>query len=292
MVSLFFILSIAVVIGAFVILEQNPFGTVTPSPSAIPSVTPSPTIEQTETPTPTPTITATPSPSPTPTTTPEAFYKSTNWAGYTVSTDLQNPQPNITAINGSWTVPTVAPSTNDSYSAIWIGIGGRYDHMLIQCGTEQNSINGRVTYSAWYEMLPQSAVRIRTINVSPGDEMTASIQLLDGTEDRWQISITDITKGRSYQNTLTYNASQLSAEWIVERPKVDSEFSELIDFGEVTFTGCAASVDGVVASIDSFPFLKSIMFTTDEATTSSVQLTEVSSLSDDGSSFTVTYQVK
>lgn len=164
--------------------------------------------------------------------------------------------------------------------------------MLIQCGTEQNSINGRVTYSAWYEMLPQSAVRIRTINVSPGDEMTASIQLLDGTEDRWQISITDITKGRSYQNTLTYNASQLSAEWIVERPKVDSEFSELIDFGEVTFTGCAASVDGVVASIDSFPFLKSIMFTTDEATTSSVQLTEVSSLSDDGSSFTVTYQVK
>ena len=32
---------------------------------------------------------------------------SSDWSGYVVASNLANPQPNVTSVNGSWTVPTV-----------------------------------------------------------------------------------------------------------------------------------------------------------------------------------------
>ena len=49
---------------------------------------------------------------------------------------------------------------------ICIGIGGRFDKTLIQTGTEQDSVNGNEYYSAWYELLPDQAVRINDISIS------------------------------------------------------------------------------------------------------------------------------
>jgi hypothetical protein len=158
--------------------------------------------------------------------------------------------------------------------------------MLIQCGTEQNSINGHVTYAVWYEMLPQSAIRIRSMSISPGDKMTATIQLINETTNQWQLKITDLTTKHTFQNTFTYNSSRLSAEWIVERPKVDKEFTTLIDFGKVTFTNCTTSFGSSIEALGSFPFSKEVMFTT---ISQAGQLTEVSSLVDGGSEFTVSY---
>ncbi len=128
---------------------------------------------QTQTVAPTPTITPMPTASPSSTPeaiTDEAIYKSVNWAGYIATTDLQNPQPNVTAISASWTIPTIELSTDDTFSAVWIGIGGRYDQTLIQCGTEQRIVNGRLSYSVWYELLPENIIKIRNYNVHPGDQ--------------------------------------------------------------------------------------------------------------------------
>lgn len=47
-----------------------------------------------------------------------------NWAGYIVASDLNNPQPVVTSVSASWAVPNVTPSLlSDKFSAIWIGIG-------------------------------------------------------------------------------------------------------------------------------------------------------------------------
>jgi len=79
-----------------------------PTPAATPAPTPSPTPSPTPTPTPTPAPTSSPAPSPTPPPITNAT-ESANWAGYAVSSDLQNPQPTVTYVNASWTVPTLEP---------------------------------------------------------------------------------------------------------------------------------------------------------------------------------------
>jgi hypothetical protein len=178
-----------------------------------------------------------------------------------------------------------------TFSAVWIGIGGQFsnDSTLIQCGTEQDSIGGQGQYYAWYELLPSPSVTISNITVSPGDQIQASIQLVNATYNQWTISINDTTADESFQNTFNYTSSQLSAEWIVERPYVNHVISQLADFGSVTFSNCSASVGSVTGGISSFPWEALDMYSSTTPRSPSVQLADVSDLTSDGTGFTVTY---
>jgi len=207
---------------------------------------------------------------------------STGWAGYVITSDLENPK--VIGINASWTVPRIGVSSSDAFSSAWIGIGGYSDKTLIQTGTEHDSVNGQEYYSAWYEMLPDEAVRINTMSVSPGDVITASITLINSDTDQWAIRIYDVTKDQGFYRTFTYNSSRSSAEWVVERPHVNDEITRLANFGTITFTDLYAKIGDNVGSISSFSYSQVIM-TNDM----SVQLAAVSPLSADGSSFNVTY---
>ncbi len=215
-----------------------------------------------------------------------------NWAGYIAASDSQNPQSIVTNVSASWTVPTVVTSaTTDSYSAIWIGIGGFFnlDTTLIQTGTEQDSIGGQPFYSAWYELLPQTSITIGP--VSPGDQMIASIQLVNANTNTWQIFLQDQTSNQTFQSNFNYAASKLSAEWIVERPVIESgrtpRLSDLTNVGKVTLNNCLATVGTQTGSINAFPSFLSVMYSTLLNTAGVTQLTDVSTLSADGLSFTV-----
>ncbi len=212
-----------------------------------------------------------------------------NWAGYIIASDAQNPQPIVTNVSASWTVPSVSPSPLvDTYSAIWIGIGGFFDSTLIQTGTEQDSIGGQVTYSAWYELLPQFSVTIGS--VSPGDNMNASIQLLDSNTNTWQIFLQDLTSNETFKSLFNYDASKLSAEWIVERPAIGrrgTTIANLADIGRVAISNCTATVGTQNGAIAAFPGFQSVMYNNVQNTTATAQLTLVSSVSSDGTSFTV-----
>lgn len=201
---------------------------------------------------------------------------------------MQNPQPTVTGITASWNVSAVSSSATNTFSAEWIGIGGQFDTTLIQCGTEQDFINGQAQYSAWYELLPRNSVTIHTINVSPGDIMQASIQLSNATLNQWVLNLTDTTNGQTFQNTFTYASSQLSAEWIVERPSVNNVISRLANFGTTTFSNCTATVGSITGGIGSFPENELVMYSS-TSPLNSVQLTNVSALNSDGTSFTVNY---
>jgi hypothetical protein len=178
-----------------------------------------------------------------------------------------------------------------TFSAVWIGIGGQFsnDSTLIQCGTEQDSIRGQAEYYAWYELLPAPSLTISNITVSPGDEMQASIQLVNATSNQWSINVTDATADQSFQNTVNYTSSQLSAEWIVERPSVNHVTSQLANFGTVTFTNCSASVGSVTGGINSFPWDALVMYSSTTPRSSSVELADVSDFTSNGTEFTVTY---
>jgi hypothetical protein len=164
---------------------------------------------------------------------------------------------------------------------MWVGIGGYGEDTLIQTGTEQEYFNGRPIYYAWYELLPDYLVEIPRIHVQLGDTITASISLVN--DNSWTITLSDVTRGEHFEKTVVYNSSRLSAEWVVERPKVNGTVSTLADFGTAAFTDCKATVDDVTGVIGNFSYAQLVMHDGD------TPLVSVTPLDSDKSGFTVSY---
>jgi hypothetical protein len=205
------------------------------------------------------------------------------WSGYILASDMQIPSPVISCISASWMVPEIKPSENMTFSGVWIGIGGYGEESLIQTGTEQEYLNNKPVYYAWYELLPDYLVRIPTLHVQPGDTIAASINLVNESTNIWLITINDVTRSEQFKKTIVYTSSMLSAEWVVERPKVNGTVSTLADFGNVTFTECNASVDDVTGPIGNFSYAQLAMYDGE------TPLVSVLPLNVDESGFTVSY---
>ncbi len=156
---------------------------------------------------------------------------SSNWAGY----DLTGGR--YTSVAGRWIVPRVTPTVARTASAAWIGVDGASDPALIQVGTEQDSVAGRVAYFAWWEILPAPAVRISSFSVRPGDHISALIQRV--ATDRWRITIVDARSG-AFSTLRTYTGPGTSADWIVEAPVESGRLMTLAPIGPVTFDLAAA----------------------------------------------------
>jgi hypothetical protein len=207
-----------------------------------------------------------------------------DWGGYSVASNALYPQPAIVSVSGSWMVPSVMPTTENAFSAAWIGIGGQNDASLIQVGTEQDYVNGQASYSLWYEMLPDNAIKIPNVTISPSDKISASITLVNSDTNEWLVQITDVTNGQGFRGVFQYNSSRLTAEWIIERPTVNNQVTTLANFGSVTFTEATAQIGTTNGTISSFPNYKIYM-----QTRQNTDLVALSDLSSDGSSFTATY---
>jgi len=212
-----------------------------------------------------------------------ASVRVSQWSGYIAASDVQNRSPVVSSVSASWTVPEVKLSENDTFSGVWVGIGGYGEDTLIQTGTEQEYVNDRRAYYAWYELLPDYLVRVNNLHVRAGDTITASISLINENASEWLIEISDVTRGEHFEKVVVYNSSMLSAEWIVERPKVNGAVSTLADFGNVTFTECKATVDGFSGTIGNFSYAQFVMHDED------ISLVSVSRLNENESSFTVSY---
>ena len=188
--------------------------------------------------------------------------QSNNWFGYNQGT-LEQGTKLFSSITGDWTVPTATQHTagQDESSSDWIGIGGGCidanctvtDNTLIQTGTEQDvDASGKASYSAWWELVPVTAITISNFNVSPGDHMHASLtQLADGS-DVWTITLQDVTKGESFSTTVPYPSTHLTAEWIEETPLVigtNAGLADLPTLSRTTFDH--ATVNGASAQLKS-----------------------------------------
>jgi len=204
--------------------------------------------------------------------------------GYAVAYNFSDPKPLVTGVSGSCVVPQIHISQNDTFSAVWVGIGGFFGHTLIQTGTEQDCVGGVIQYSAWYELLPSDSVTITTMEISPGDEMTASISLENPAESIWSIRIDDLSTGQSFSQNFFYSSSKLSAEWIIERPDVNDTLGEIADFGSVTLSDCKVTMDNQVRAFGYSPSVRIFMYEN-----SGTRLADVSDYGNDGSAFRVQY---
>jgi hypothetical protein len=171
---------------------------------------------------------------------------SNNWAGY-VDTGTT-----FSSVSGTWVVPT-AKSDSEGYSATWVGLGGAdsSSSALEQAGTESDYVNGKATYSAWYELVPKAPVTLK-LSVHPGDRVSATVSV-SGT--RVTVTMSDLTTGKTVTKVLHMSDPDTSsAEWIAEAPLAetgDGAFQVLLlaDFGKVSFTGASATATGHSGSI-------------------------------------------
>jgi hypothetical protein len=207
-----------------------------------------------------------------------------HWSGYIISLDLKNKTEGVSSITGTWGVPEIQYSVSNTYSSVWVGISGYGESSLIQAGTEQHCEKGKISYFAWYELLPATIITVNTLEISPGDIITTSITLVNDKQNTWQIRIIDETTGRSFEKTVTYDATRKSAEWIVERPTVNGQVSTLADFNKATLINCQTTIKGTTGTIKNFIYTQATMVDSQDN-----DLVKTSSLSSDGSSFTVTY---
>lgn len=223
--------------------SSNPTSVVTPAPtSVVPSLTPTSPSSSTA---PSTTTTTTTSTATTPAASPTTIaYQSTNWAGYLTTGSK------YTSVAASWIAPSPSATSTSVESAdgTWIGIGGVTSSDLIQVGTENTiSASGVVTTAGFYELLPAGAQSTPSLNVQPGNRMSASITQTAPTQ--WTISMTNLTTGQTFSKSVAYSSSFSSAEWIQEDPSYQDKSLVLLDnFGTAQFSGATTTADGVTVS--------------------------------------------
>lgn len=233
-------------------------------------------------------------------------WSSTNWSGYAVTGATNS----VTSASGSWTVPTASPGTSGTtayYSAFWVGIDGFSSSTVEQTGTMSETLGKTVTYYAWYEFYPSPMYQITSLTINPGDKISASVTYTGSSSSSgkgffsrqsistFTVTITDVTKSKSYTTTGTVNnAARSSAEYIAEAPSSNRGVLPLANFGTVNYgykntgvTGtCYATVSGVTGSLGSFgSAVQQITMVTSKGATKA----SPSAVSTDGTSFSVTW---
>jgi hypothetical protein len=177
---------------------------------------------------------------------------SSNWAGYAV----HRAGVRFTKVVGAWTQPNATcVAGQQAYSAIWLGLGGyaQSSNALEQIGSEVDcTAAGRVSSSAWYELVPAVSRTIR-MTVKPGDAMSASVSV---NGRRVVLSLVDSTRHQTFSKVLQASVVDVSsAEWIIEAPSdcVSANSCQtlpLADFVSANFAQARAqSVSGHVGSI-------------------------------------------
>jgi len=209
--------------------------------------------------------------------------KSEIWAGYAIKAS------GVTMVSGTWNVPTVATTPSGAYMSAWVGIDGYGNSTVEQIGTLAKVANGKVTYSAWYEMYPANAVTITSLTISAGDTITGSVTYYSsGTHAKqFLLKLTDSTTGKSFSTyQSSSSAKRATAEWVIERPAVNGTHTSLANFSTEMFWNCKATIAGTTSALGSWSNYKINMVS------SGTTLASTGSLSTSGgaSKFTISFK--
>ena len=230
---------------------------------------------------------------------------SSNWAGYVAGgTQFSN-------VSGSWVQPAAKCGSGQTYSAFWVGLGGSgqsssvdqtdtQSSTLEQTGTQADcTADGATDYYAWYELVPAAPVNF-DLAIHPGDHISAKVSVSGANVT---MSLSNQTTGQSASKTVELDSADTSsAEWIAEAPSAcdgagGCQTLPLADFGSVQFTGASATASGHTGPVSDPNWsaqpvelggsgISDVSYGPDQASAGATP----SSLSSDGSSFSVAYQ--
>ncbi len=171
---------------------------------------------------------------------------SSNWSGYA----LVGTSSPFDFISGNWNVPATAGSELNQaiYSALWIGLDGDASNNVVQDGTGQDVlsfISGSTiwtirSYYGWKEICCQEPeVRFSNFPIYPGDEISSYVWMADSSGNISAFGgiayfwFEDITSGQYAYVSTTFTSgvfSGNSAEWILERPTISNNLTDLADY--------------------------------------------------------------
>ena len=199
---------------------------------------------------------------------------SRNWAGYAATGGK------FTSVSGTWSVPTITDTSVTGADATWVGIGGVRSDDLIQAGT-QAIVDpwGRVSYSAFYETLPDASVSLG-LSIHSGDSITIAITQQGG--NKWRLRVQNTTTGEINIVNTYYPSSFSSAEWIEEAPTGTRRQIPLDNFGSISISSASTIKNGQTLTPSDAQARPIAMGNEDGAT-----LASPSVLDSDGASFTV-----
>ncbi|WP_328462281.1 G1 family glutamic endopeptidase [Streptomyces sp. NBC_00448] len=176
------------------------------------------------------------------------FSGDSNWGGYIA-------QGSFTSISGSWTMPQVTCNSSNDLYAPWIGIDGYGSQTVEQTGVQVDCSSGGPEYSGWYEMYPASPVYYNE-PVDAGDVFTASV--VDNGGGSYSLKLADTTKGWSKTTQSSLNASDASAEAVIESPTGSYPSFNEQDFSGITVDGQSFDAYNPQA-IDSGPYTETAL---------------------------------
>jgi len=204
---------------------------------------------------------------------PYALWASSNWSGI----DLDTTKGAVTAVSGSWVVPSAGPAQKLGTSATWVGMDGDISGTVEQIGTESDTAKAgsMPQYFAWFEMYPAGWYYVTMpsgakATVNAGDHISASVvygltAVKGSTATNFTLSIADTPAaptladpGWNFSTVQSLSHGQTaqrnSAEWIEEK-----DSGSLANFGSVTFSDTQATIGSSSGTIASFVGQSDIM---------------------------------
>jgi hypothetical protein len=159
-----------------------------------------------------------------------------NWSGF----ELRGGP--FSSISGGWNVPPIVFGETGlvTQSSFWVGIDGDGTNDLVQAGTAQNNVVYNISgqylsisnYHAWSQFLPQQPNEqvFANLQINPGDQIETVVLLLDSEAF---FVIENITRNETVSVTTPYGntiVKATDAEWIMERPTVNNNFTDLAQY--------------------------------------------------------------
>lgn len=179
-------------------------------------------------------------------------YLSLNWAGYVAATSFNHPKNNsVEVVSGAWVAPFLAPSQEDSFAAIFVGIDGFFENSptVEQIGTIHFFVSGVQFDFVFVEVFPSLPLELVGFPVKPGDVMGGEVAFVGN--DRFIFYIMNFTHNVYAAISLkARGVKRNSAEWIVEAPTVDDSIQPLANFTSIPFLECTAKIDGEMGAIN------------------------------------------
>ncbi|WP_307813325.1 G1 family glutamic endopeptidase [Ktedonobacter sp. SOSP1-52] len=147
------------------------------------------------------------------------WHKSTSpvWSGYSSFTR------GVLGVRAQWVEPQVSGGPNSNVY-IWIGVGGwaQTQNELVQIGAlAYTDSSGHTTHRVWYETVPQLS-QLTEMFISPGDTIFAVMELEPGSNQRWNLSLKDVTQNTTFTTSINYPSRQMFADFVVEDPRIGS----------------------------------------------------------------------
>ena len=162
-----------------------------------------------------------------------------NWAGFTTSGS------GYEAAQAAWNIPALGASCGsgcDSYSSVWTALGPTSGNdLLVQAGTEQDSLTSGNVYLPWYQecCLQDGEQPIKDFTVSRGDSMF--VEVFHNGSGTALITFQDDTTNQATEFQVSWvNTGYVlgtAGEWIVERTEANGDFPKLAKFNTVNWTG-------------------------------------------------------